>query len=76
MQMELLIQEAFLRFMAILLRDYKSYLNPIMKQPNNRATNASVLFDMQGESSSLLYGEVRGPVGGGHLSRGCDTCLT
>ncbi|KAK7491704.1 hypothetical protein BaRGS_00016960 [Batillaria attramentaria] len=48
MQMELLIQEAFLRFMAILLRDYKSYLNPITRQPNNRATDASVLFDMQG----------------------------
>ncbi|XP_070177502.1 DENN domain-containing protein 4C-like isoform X1 [Littorina saxatilis] len=48
MQMELLIQEAFLRFMAILLRDYKSYLNPIMKQPNNRTTDATVLFDMQG----------------------------
>lgn len=48
MQMELLIQEAFLRFMAILLRDYKQYLNPITKQPNSRATDASSLFDMQG----------------------------
>ena len=65
MQMELLIQEAFLRFMAILLRDYKSYLNPIMKQPNNRATNASVLFDMQGECCFLLYGGVGGGVGAG-----------
>jgi hypothetical protein len=58
--MELLIQEAFLRFMAILLKDYKSYLNPIMKQPNNRATDASVLFDMQGRnghtfSMQLMY---------------------
>ena len=51
--------------MAILLRDYKSYLNPIMKQPNNRATNASVLFDMQGECCSLLYGAVAGGEGGG-----------
>ena len=48
MQMELLIQEAFLRFMVILLRGYKAYLNPIMKQPNSRATDASVLFDMPG----------------------------
>ncbi|XP_076443222.1 C-myc promoter-binding protein-like isoform X3 [Babylonia areolata] len=48
MQMELLIQEAFLRFMAILLRDYKTFLKPIMKQPNNRATDANMLFDMQG----------------------------
>ena len=63
MQMELLIQEAFLRFMAILLRDYKSYLNPIMKQPNNRATNASVLFDMQGECCSLLDGALGGGSG-------------
>ena len=73
--MELLIQEAFLRFMAILLRDYKSYLNPIMKQPNNRATNASVLFDMQGECCFLLYGGgggvARGAVGR-HLSHDCE----
>ena len=66
--MELLIQEAFLRFMAILLRDYKSYLNPIMKQPNNRATNASVLFDMQGECCFLLYGGGGGGGGSGEAS--------
>ena len=68
MQMELLIQEAFLRFMAILLRDYKSYLNPIMKQPNNRATNASVLFDMQGELFFAFWGSGGGRGGSGEAS--------
>ncbi|CAG5134892.1 unnamed protein product [Candidula unifasciata] len=48
MQLELAIQEVFLRFFASILKDYKSYLNPIMKAPNIRATDATSLFDMQG----------------------------
>ncbi|BFY98657.1 hypothetical protein BsWGS_01697 [Bradybaena similaris] len=47
-QLELAIQEVFLRFTASMLKDYKSYLNPIMKAPNKRTTDASSLFDMQG----------------------------
>ncbi|CAG5132786.1 unnamed protein product, partial [Candidula unifasciata] len=47
-QLELAIQEVFLRFTASMLKDYKSFLNPIMKAPNKRATDASSLFDMQG----------------------------
>ncbi|XP_067665838.1 C-myc promoter-binding protein-like isoform X2 [Haliotis asinina] len=47
MQMELQIQEAFLRFMACLLKDYKNYLNPILNKPTLSATDASCLFDMQ-----------------------------
>ncbi|CAL1526082.1 unnamed protein product [Lymnaea stagnalis] len=48
MQLELAIQEVFLRFTASLLKDYKNFLNPITKQPNSRTTDASSLFDMQG----------------------------
>ncbi|KAK0048974.1 DENN domain-containing protein 4B [Biomphalaria pfeifferi] len=48
MQLELSIQEVFLRFTASLLKDYKNFLNPITKQPNLRATDAASLFDMQG----------------------------
>ncbi|KAH9487854.1 C-myc promoter-binding protein [Bulinus truncatus] len=48
MQIELAIQEVFLRFTASLLKDYKNFLNPITKQPNSRTTDASSLFDMQG----------------------------
>ncbi|XP_059175124.1 C-myc promoter-binding protein-like isoform X1 [Physella acuta] len=48
MQLEFAIQEVFLRFTACLLKDYKNFLNPIMKQPNSRTTDASSLFDMQG----------------------------
>ncbi|KAK3096746.1 hypothetical protein FSP39_002860 [Pinctada imbricata] len=48
--MELRIQESFLRFMACLMKGYKSYLKPITKDKalNNTATDASSLFDMAG----------------------------
>ncbi|XP_050402671.2 C-myc promoter-binding protein isoform X3 [Patella vulgata] len=48
MEMEFAIQEAFLHFMACMLKGYRGFLNPISGQPNLRATNASNLFDMQG----------------------------
>ncbi|XP_012934851.1 DENN domain-containing protein 4B [Aplysia californica] len=48
MQLELAIQEVFLRFTASILKDYKNFLNPIMKQPTIRTTDAQTLFDMQG----------------------------
>ncbi|XP_013393388.1 C-myc promoter-binding protein [Lingula anatina] len=47
-RMETAIQEAFLRFMASILKGYKNYLKPITKAPNDRTTDASSLFDMSG----------------------------
>lgn len=47
--LELEIQEAFLRFMAAILRGYRSYLLPITQAPSEKATDASSLFDLQGE---------------------------
>lgn len=46
--LELEIQEAFLRFMAAILRGYRSYLLPITQAPSEKATDASSLFDHQG----------------------------
>ncbi|XP_069767094.1 C-myc promoter-binding protein isoform X2 [Narcine bancroftii] len=49
MQMlELEIQEAFLRFMASILKGYRLYLRPITEAPSEKATDASSLFDLQG----------------------------
>lgn len=45
---ELQIQEAFLRFMACLMKGYKTYLKPIMREPTANTTKAASLFDMQG----------------------------
>lgn len=47
--LELEIQEAFLRFMAAILRGYRSYLLPITQAPSEKTTDASSLFDLQGE---------------------------
>ncbi|XP_028814732.1 C-myc promoter-binding protein isoform X2 [Denticeps clupeoides] len=46
--LELEIQEAFLRFMAAILKGYRSYLLPITEAPSEKATDASSLFDLQG----------------------------
>ncbi|XP_048118578.1 C-myc promoter-binding protein-like isoform X3 [Alosa alosa] len=46
--LELDIQEAFLRFMAALLRGYRSFLRPITQAPSEKTTDASSLFDLQG----------------------------
>uniref|UniRef100_A0A8C4DWM6 DENN/MADD domain containing 4A n=1 Tax=Dicentrarchus labrax TaxID=13489 RepID=A0A8C4DWM6_DICLA len=46
--LELEIQEAFLRFMAAILRGYRSYLLPITQAPSEKTTDASSLFDIQG----------------------------
>ncbi|XP_051896643.1 C-myc promoter-binding protein isoform X3 [Pristis pectinata] len=49
MQMlELEIQEAFLRFMASILKGYRTYLRPITEAPSEKTTDASSLFDLQG----------------------------
>lgn len=45
--LELEIQEAFLRFMAAILRGYRSYLLPITQAPSEKTTDASSLFDHQ-----------------------------
>ncbi|KAM8893504.1 C-myc promoter-binding protein-like isoform 2-T2 [Spinachia spinachia] len=46
--LELEIQEAFLRFMAALLKGYRAFLRPITQAPSEKATDASSLFDLQG----------------------------
>ncbi|KAL0167999.1 hypothetical protein M9458_036221, partial [Cirrhinus mrigala] len=45
--LEMEIQEAFLRFMAAILKGYRSYLLPITQAPSEKATDASSLFDLQ-----------------------------
>ncbi|KAJ7985587.1 hypothetical protein DPEC_G00353620 [Dallia pectoralis] len=47
-QLELEIQEAFLRFMSCLLKGYRSYLLPITQAPSERTTDCSSLFNLQG----------------------------
>ncbi|XP_073703795.1 DENN domain-containing protein 4B isoform X2 [Garra rufa] len=47
-QLELEIQEAFLRFMSSLLRGYRSFLLPITQAPSDRTTDCSSLFNLQG----------------------------
>lgn len=46
--LELEIQEAFLCFMAAILKGYRSFLRPITQAPSEKATDASSLFDLQG----------------------------
>lgn len=46
--LEMEIQEAFIRFMASILRNFRSYLLPITRAPTVGATDPSSLFDMQG----------------------------
>lgn len=60
-QLELEIQEAFLRFMSCLLRGYRSFLLPITQAPSDRATDCSSLFNLQGESvgRQLVHGSSR-----------------
>ncbi|XP_062320879.1 DENN domain-containing protein 4B-like isoform X1 [Osmerus eperlanus] len=47
-QLELEIQEAFLRFMSSLLKGYRTYLLPITQAPSDRTTDCSSLFNLQG----------------------------
>ncbi|KAM9717888.1 DENN domain-containing protein 4C [Menidia menidia] len=48
MTLEMEIQEAFLRFMASILKGYRSYLKPIIEAPSEKATAADSLYDLQG----------------------------
>lgn len=52
--LELEIQEAFLRFMAAILKGYRSFLRPITQAPSEKATDASSLFDLQGLWTNVL----------------------
>ncbi|XP_060111742.1 DENN domain-containing protein 4B [Heteronotia binoei] len=47
-QLELDIQAAFLRFMACLLKGYRSYLRPITQAPSEKTRDSSNLFYLQG----------------------------
>lgn len=51
---ELEIQETFLRFMAAILKGYRSFLRPITQAPSEKATDASSLFDLQGMGDILV----------------------
>lgn len=53
-QLEMEIQEAFLRFMASILKGYRTYLTPITEAPSNKATAADSLFDRQGELKIII----------------------
>ncbi|CAL1604637.1 unnamed protein product [Knipowitschia caucasica] len=46
--LEMDIQEAFLTFMAAILKGYRSFLRPITQAPSEKATDASSLFDLHG----------------------------
>uniref|UniRef100_A0A8C7NLE6 UDENN domain-containing protein n=1 Tax=Oncorhynchus mykiss TaxID=8022 RepID=A0A8C7NLE6_ONCMY len=46
--LEMEIQEALLRFMANILKGYRSYLKPITQAPSEKATSADSLYDLQG----------------------------
>uniref|UniRef100_A0A286XXU2 DENN domain containing 4C n=1 Tax=Cavia porcellus TaxID=10141 RepID=A0A286XXU2_CAVPO len=48
MQLEMEIQESFLRFMASILKGYRTYLRPITEAPSKKATAVDSLFDRQG----------------------------
>lgn len=47
--LEMEIQEAFLRFMASILKGYRSYLKPITQAPSEKTTAADSLYDLQGK---------------------------
>lgn len=46
--MELEIQDAFLKFMASILKGYRTYLLPITKAPTVGSTDPTSLFNIQG----------------------------
>lgn len=51
---EMEIQEAFLRFMASILKGYRSYLKPITQAPSEKATAADSLYDLQGKAGAAI----------------------
>lgn len=59
-QLELEIQASFLRFMACVLKGYRSFLLPITRAPCDTTHDSSSLFFLQGEG-----GTPGGRMGGG-----------
>lgn len=57
-QLELEIQEAFLRFMSCLLRGYRTFLLPITQAPSDTTTDVSSLFNLQGELCRMSCNDV------------------
>ncbi|KRY54094.1 C-myc promoter-binding protein [Trichinella britovi] len=47
-RLEIEIQEAFLRFMGTLLKDYQNFLRPIQSAPSVGSTDLQALFDVAG----------------------------
>ena len=47
--METAVQEAFLRFMAAIMKGYQNYLLPITRAPTAGTTDVNSLFDVTGE---------------------------
>ena len=80
LEMETAIQEAFLRFMAAILKGYAQFLLPITKAPTLDSTDLSSRFDTVGErptSRCITWGAVAGRLAGrtldpkvGHSTRG------
>lgn len=52
--LEMEVQEAFLRFMASILKGYRSYRKPITQAPSEKATALDSLYDLQG-AATLLF---------------------
>jgi hypothetical protein len=46
------VRECFLKFMAVILVNYRSYLRPLLTQPSPVCQDISDLFDIQGYTSS------------------------
>lgn len=47
MQIELIVQETILKFMAVIMKDYREYLLPITEAPSIGTTDPSSLFSIQ-----------------------------
>ena len=61
-QLELEIRAAFLRFMACLLKGYRSFLQPIAPAPPEKSRETSSLFQLQGEGGAGRVGGLGGGV--------------
>ncbi|XP_078070389.1 DENN domain-containing protein 4C isoform X3 [Mustelus asterias] len=46
--LEMEVQESFLRFMASVLKGYRTYLKPITQAPSEKTTSINSLYDLQG----------------------------
>jgi len=71
--METLIQEAFLHFMALLLKGYADFLLPITAPPTMTTTSVRSLFDIDGKFfcfSLLLFALLKAVIEGEEDPRG------